>query len=183
MLFRQPRLWKRWENLISALGPGDQIRVVSDNDLGFWTELRRHSSDAKEYAAPLKAFAGNKTRILIMQDDVLTARERAQELVDAVGYMVDDGFRVLLVPDSHVDITVPAAERDFGVLGEIAVYRFLGKERLSRSLAVTLEETGVRKAIRDWEDIAPLYAWDSQPADGRTVPLAEWLTSFGEAVR
>lgn len=168
LTFRHPELWDQWSSLIKAVDPKTEIQVVSENDLEYWKKSKSALSEASKYASALRKFPGKKTRIWILDRSDLRARQQEEAASRVVEDMIDDGFRVVIVPRK----SVPAhGMRDFGIIGHIAVSVFEGMEGECRSITESFNARDMRQARDTWKSLFASRVWDSDEG----VTFNQWL--------
>lgn len=173
--FRPPQLWPQWRRLIETLGNDAGIRVVSDRDLGFWKDAERPLTDASYYTSALAGFPGTKTRLLILDEASLRSAQSLADIDRAIERMIAQQFRVLVTPYEMVAQLLPGVDRDFGLLGGLAMYKFHGLNSLSRVLEVHFDRCEVEKACDSWHDLYALRQWDSCPENHGEVTFVDWV--------
>ncbi|MFL5313239.1 MAG: metallophosphoesterase family protein [Myxococcales bacterium] len=170
LTFRSPELAERWSELIGIAGSRGtkELQLVSDGDLSYWIEARNAGSEAAKYREPLRAFRGNKTRIMILAPTLRYDQERAKA-DQAIADMLADGFRVLVVKSRAINFELPTG-RDFGIISDFAVSKFHGMGESARALTESFNRETLSLARVDWANLQRVSAWDS----AKEVPFAQW---------
>ncbi len=147
LVFRSPRIWQQWNDLIQLAQNTQppEIRLVSRNDLDYWLTANNSLSDAGRYSEPLRRFQGKKVRILILDKPYFTYEEEIQKCVVVVKSMLQQGFRVGLVPFKR--ISDGRIMDDFGIIGNFAVSTFEGQVDFTRSLEESFNVDDLAKLV------------------------------------
>lgn len=183
LVLRGEGLPERWGELIdlAARQPGAELQLVSLNDLRFWESAYKvPHSEAARYCGPVRAFAGPKGRVLIIERASLwraETRARAQFVIEK---MVADGIRVRLVWRASADDLNAGSFRplslDFGNIGDLAVSRFEAMTpteaqgtTIIRALRIQFSEAALAQARADWDRLGTCVVWDSEDDDPPSI--------------
>jgi 3',5'-cyclic AMP phosphodiesterase CpdA len=171
LVFRPPFLWQQWEKLIDLVNQrGEGFRGVSEDDLEYWKISAIPNTEPFKYISALKKIKGKKIRIMVMGNHVFRFEEPAKEAIDAIHRMIDDEFRVVVVPKDRV---APEVSTDFGIMGTLARSSFDGDKDFSRSLEESFSKEDLDKANHDWDILWDNRAWDSESVP--KTPFEDWL--------
>jgi 3',5'-cyclic AMP phosphodiesterase CpdA len=175
LTIRPPLLLKPWESFIRLarrLTPDEStpsIRLASENDLAYWkTAIDSRQSEAARYSKPLREFNGPKTRTLVLKDDVFKPGPDSDAAGRVIHGMVSDGFHVEVVPDSRLE---RRTERDFGLVGQLAVFTFSGRRDEVRGLEIDFKPETVRRYEESWRVLNEAALWDS----GHPQSFRDWV--------
>lgn len=86
--------------------------------------------------------------------------------------MVNDGFRVEVVPDSRLE---RRPLRDFGLVGRFTVWTFSGRRDEVRGLEIDFKPGTVRRYEGSWQVLDEAAVWDSE----HPRPFLDWLDTEG----
>lgn len=183
LCLRLPECREWWEWLLMQVSEHAEagsgaVRMVSNEDLGFWVRAYgkrdpRHAS-AEGYVEGFKIFNGQKRRILVLRSAACTTNGRhlSDEATRAslvIARMVDDGFHVSVV--RHGEVPVELRRADFGIIGDLACLRFMGTEEGLLGLVLDFAPEELAKADQQWQGLLDIVRWKS---DGQTT-FPEWL--------
>ncbi len=175
LTFRPPYWQKVWRPVIELAdheGTGP-IRVVSNNDIGFWLDTDVPNSEASKYNAPFLGFSGQLLRLLIIQRSQLSSDQLSDRIEQVIKKMIEDKFEVYLVLDNRVPQGVQV---DFGILGELATHVFDGMGDNARGLKISFNPDKLAKACQDWEILVELRSWSSENRD--QLSFADWRSNI-----
>ena len=159
LVFRFPRIWDQWQNLISLTQNREQgIRLVSKNDLDYWMVAEVQFTEAYKYSEPLGRFKGRKIRILVLDRPRLTHDEEKEKCRRIILGMIRDGFEVAITPLKNIPANIM---QDFGIIGDFSVSTFDGQEGFTRSLGESFNDEDLRNAELSWRILWQERIWDS----------------------
>jgi hypothetical protein len=167
LTFRHPQLPDQWARLLdlAAKSPKPELRLVSDNDLAFWVRAMEAADQAALlYESPLRSYKQPKTRLVILKRyDIIERRETLERIVQD---MVEHGFKVAVTPRERVgDLT----DRDFGIIGSIAVSKFVRRGDEVRALTEDLSSEAFRR-VAAGRSSPPRSRSSSPPRGGARSP-------------
>lgn len=161
LMFRPPLLRDCWRRLIelASAQPHPELRLVSFNDVRYWdAAMLKDNPEARNYSDPLRQFQGQKTRILVLYEDYLTLEDLQEKVRRVIGVMQGDGFRVMVVNHSSLDTEV---DRDFGIIADLCVSRFVGQGGTARELVEDFRPESMARARAHWRMLVEGNCWDS----------------------
>jgi len=179
LVFRPPQLVAYWAELIKLAerAPAPTLRLVSYDDLPYWEEVvRPYPTDAKRYEAPISAFKGKKARVLILGKHVFENRDEARLANQVIDRMRIYGLSVMVfeaqsLPDNEL--------RDFGIIGDLAVSRFIGTGPgdEARALEESFNEDDLKRAKDRWTYLVEHCHWSSDASafDDSQLNFGDWL--------
>jgi hypothetical protein len=177
-----------WKDLIALVNEGEEVRLVSNNDLDYWNEaMTQRDSEAAEYSDVLARFPGPKTRILILDEEALFNDDMMACAEKVIQSMLFQGFTIAVLPRKKIhepDAPKTARWRDFGLIGNNAVsfFRRTIGEDISREFIVSFDETDMRKALEDWTSHKRHACWNSGPPEHRNeIDFTAWLRQWRES--
>ena len=177
LLFRGRALHGKWAELISvACEAGKpEVRLASESDISYWQQAAVEDSDPWKYEEPLRKLSGKKHRILVLRAADLRSEADIETAAAVLQRMTNDGFEVSVVDYAQVGMET---EKDFGIIGGVAVSHFDGRGHHSRSLRESLSDAALAKANKDWDLLVQLRGWSKAPGSSDTADtFKQWAST------
>ena len=166
---RPPKLAAQWEQFLASAqswwvnSERPSVNLASVDDLDYWetAQVDEHSHAAR-YNRPITSLPGEKTRILILEDEAFTTDSEIAQADRIIRHMSNDGYRVVVVRANGAR----DKQYDFGIIGDIVVWTFNEIEGEIRGLSLFFDKRTIQKRKWQWGELTDRTRWDSTGSDG-----------------